>query len=94
VTQIPQSQLVTAKSGSNLAAAFFLLPKVKRRAMVALYAFCREVDDAADDDSGESEESTEEEAADAEESSEEAESDAESGDAAEEESPEEEKKED
>ena len=51
MTQIPQSQLVTAKSGSNLAAAFFLLPKVKRRAMVALYAFCREVDDAADDDS-------------------------------------------
>ena len=37
--------------GSNLAAAFFLLPKAKRRAMVALYAFCREVDDAADDDS-------------------------------------------
>jgi phytoene synthase len=43
--------LVTAKSGSNLAAAFFLLPKAKRRAMVTLYAFCREVDDAADDDS-------------------------------------------
>jgi len=43
--------LVTVKSGSNLAAAFFLLPKAKRRAMVALYAFCREVDDAADDDS-------------------------------------------
>ncbi len=43
--------MVTVKSGSNLAAAFFLLPKAKRRAMVALYAFCREVDDAADDDS-------------------------------------------
>ena len=49
--QPSQSQLVTAKSGSNLAAAFFLLPKAKRHAMVALYAFCREVDDAADDDS-------------------------------------------
>mgnify|MGYP001238546060 CR=1 FL=1 len=49
--QPSQSQLVTAKSGSNLAAAFFLLPKAKRRAMVTLYAFCREVDDAADDDS-------------------------------------------
>jgi len=45
-----QGQLVTAKSGSNLAAAFFLLPKAKRRAMVALYAFCRAVDDVADDD--------------------------------------------
>ena len=51
MTQTPQSKLVTVKSGSNLAAAFFLLPKAKRRAMVALYAFCREVDDAADDDS-------------------------------------------
>jgi phytoene synthase len=51
VIQPSQSQLVTAKSGSNLAAAFFLLPKAKRRAMVTLYAFCREVDDAADDDS-------------------------------------------
>ena len=51
MTQTSQSQLVRAKSGSNLVAAFFLLPKAKRRAMVALYAFCREVDDAADDDS-------------------------------------------
>ena len=49
--QTTQSQLVTSKSGSNLTAAFFLLPKAKRRAMVALYAFCREVDDAADHDS-------------------------------------------
>ncbi|MDB4712627.1 squalene/phytoene synthase family protein [bacterium] len=39
-----------AKSGSNLAAAFFLLPKSRRKGMVALYAFCREVDDVADDD--------------------------------------------
>ncbi|MDP6794457.1 MAG: squalene/phytoene synthase family protein [Verrucomicrobiota bacterium] len=45
-----QGQLLTAKSGSNLAAAFFLLPKAKRRAMVSLYAFCRAVDDVADDD--------------------------------------------
>ena len=51
MTQTSQSIVVTAKSGSNLAAAFFLLPKAKRRAMVTLYAFCREVDDAADDDS-------------------------------------------
>ena len=45
-----QSQQVTAKSGSNLAAAFVLLPKPKREAMTALYAFCRKVDDVADDD--------------------------------------------
>ncbi|MEE2943416.1 MAG: squalene/phytoene synthase family protein [Verrucomicrobiota bacterium] len=45
-----QGQLLTAKSGSNLAAAFFLLPKAKRRAMVSLYAFCRTIDDVADDD--------------------------------------------
>ena len=45
-----QSQQVTAKSGSNLAAAFVLLPKAKREAMTALYAFCRKVDDVADDD--------------------------------------------
>lgn len=45
-----QGKLVTAKSGSNLAAAFFLLPKPKRHAMIALYAFCREIDDVADED--------------------------------------------
>ena len=45
-----QSQQVTAKSGSNLAAAFILLPKAKREAMTALYAFCRKVDDVADDE--------------------------------------------
>ena len=51
MTQTLQSQVVTANSGSNLAAAFFLLPRAKRRAMVTLYALCRKVDDAADDDS-------------------------------------------
>ena len=51
MTQTSQSIVVTAKSGSNLAAAFFLLPKAKRQAMVTLYALCRKVDDAADDDS-------------------------------------------
>lgn len=50
MTQVPQSQLIMAKSGSNLAAAFFLLSKSRRKGMVALYAFCREVDDVADDD--------------------------------------------
>lgn len=44
------SQSITRNSASNLALAFILLPKKKRRGMSALYAFCREVDDIADDD--------------------------------------------
>jgi phytoene synthase len=46
-----QSRAITRKSASNLALAFVLLPKSKRHAMAALYAFCREVDDIADDES-------------------------------------------
>src|SRR5436190_20333941 len=45
------SRTITRKSASNLALAFVLLPKPKRDAMSALYAFCREVDDVADDES-------------------------------------------
>jgi len=45
------SRAITKKSASNLALAFILLPKPKRDAMSALYAFCREVDDVADDES-------------------------------------------
>jgi len=45
-----QSQAITRKSASNLALAFVLLPKSKRDAMSALYAFCREVDDVADEE--------------------------------------------
>src|ERR1051325_9552076 len=45
-----ESQTITRKSASNLALAFVLLPKAKRAGMSALYAFCREVDDVADDD--------------------------------------------
>jgi phytoene synthase len=45
------SRRITRKSASNLALAFALLPKEKRDAMSALYAFCREVDDVADEDS-------------------------------------------
>jgi phytoene synthase len=45
------SQRITRKSASNLALAFVLLPKAKRQSMAALYAFCREVDDLADDES-------------------------------------------
>lgn len=46
-----QSQAITRKSASNLALAFILLPKPRRDAMAVLYAFCREVDDVADEDS-------------------------------------------
>jgi phytoene synthase len=45
------SQAITRKSASNLALAFVLLPKEKRDGMAALYAFCREVDDIADEES-------------------------------------------
>ncbi len=45
------SAAITRASGSNLALAFILLPKARRRGMFALYAFCREVDDVADEDS-------------------------------------------
>jgi phytoene synthase len=46
-----QSRAITRKSASNLALAFVLLPKAKRDGMSSLYAFCREVDDVADDES-------------------------------------------
>ena len=45
------SRTITRKSASNLALAFVLLPKEKRDGMSALYAFCREVDDVADEES-------------------------------------------
>jgi phytoene synthase len=45
------SRTITQKSASNLALAFVLLPREKRDGMSALYAFCREVDDVADDES-------------------------------------------
>jgi phytoene synthase len=44
------SRTITRKSASNLALAFALLPAEKRDGMAALYAFCREVDDVADED--------------------------------------------
>src|SRR6185503_3542144 len=46
-----ESRNITQKSASNLALAFVLLPKANRDGMSALYAFCREVDDVADDES-------------------------------------------
>jgi phytoene synthase len=45
------SQSITRRSASNLALAFVLLPRAKRQGMSALYAFCREVDDVADNES-------------------------------------------
>jgi phytoene synthase len=46
-----ESRVITRNSASNLALAFVLLPKAKRDGMSALYAFCREVDDIADNES-------------------------------------------
>src|SRR3954469_15589518 len=45
-----ESRTITHRSASNLALAFVLLPRKKRDGMSALYAFCREVDDVADND--------------------------------------------
>jgi len=45
-----ESRAITRNSASNLALAFVLLPRAKRDGMSALYAFCREVDDVADND--------------------------------------------
>lgn len=45
-----QSNAITKSSASNLALAFILLPRPQRDAMSALYAFCRAVDDVADED--------------------------------------------
>lgn len=40
---------ITRKAKSNLAFAFRVLPKERRRDMTAFYAFCRIIDDIADD---------------------------------------------
>jgi phytoene synthase len=47
---LQHSRALTKKSGSSFAPAFLLLPREKREAMAALYAFCRAVDDVADED--------------------------------------------
>ncbi|HEY6241998.1 MAG TPA: presqualene diphosphate synthase HpnD [Burkholderiales bacterium] len=41
----------TARSGSSFYYSFLFLPPERRRAITALYAFCREVDDAVDEPS-------------------------------------------
>jgi len=47
---ISESRAITRKSSSNLTAGFLLLPKPKRDGMSALYAFCRQIDDIADNE--------------------------------------------
>ena len=42
-------QQKTAQSGSSFYYSFLFLPHERRRAITALYAFCREVDDTVDD---------------------------------------------
>lgn len=42
-------QQKTRESGSSFTLSFMFLPKEKRDAMTALYAFCREVDDVVDE---------------------------------------------
>ncbi|MBN1378420.1 MAG: presqualene diphosphate synthase HpnD [Gammaproteobacteria bacterium] len=42
-------QQKASSSGSSFYYSFLFLPEVKRRAIVALYAFCREVDDIVDE---------------------------------------------
>jgi phytoene synthase len=42
-------QQKTAASGSSFYYSFMFLPKQKREAIIALYAFCREVDDVVDE---------------------------------------------
>src|SRR5580693_4160570 len=42
---------ITRRSSSNFYYAFMLLPAERRRALHAVYAFCRFIDDIADDES-------------------------------------------
>jgi len=42
-------QQKAAQSGSSFYYSFLFLPEERRRAITALYAFCREVDDAVDE---------------------------------------------
>ena len=47
--QIARAEQLTAASGSNLALALRVLPQARRRDMRVFYAFCRIVDDLADE---------------------------------------------
>jgi phytoene synthase len=50
------SEQLTRRSGTNFYYAFRILPEEKRRAIYALYAFCRVVDDCVDEEGGGGEE--------------------------------------
>ena len=49
------SARLTRQSGTSFYYAFLILPEAKRRAIYALYAFCRVVDDCVDEPDGERE---------------------------------------
>jgi phytoene synthase len=49
------SARLTKRSGTHFYYAFRILPEEKRRAIYALYAFCRVVDDCVDEEGGEGE---------------------------------------
>lgn len=49
------AETLTRRSGSSFYYAFRLLPRPKRRAIYAVYAFCRTVDDCVDEADGEGE---------------------------------------
>jgi phytoene synthase len=49
MTAAQRSRAETQASGSSFYSAMRLLPKAERAAMFAIYAFCREVDDIADE---------------------------------------------
>jgi phytoene synthase len=51
VTQQASAEAITKASKSNLALALVVLPKERRRDMTVFYAFCRIVDDIADEPS-------------------------------------------
>lgn len=46
---MPSSQEITRKAKSNLAITLTCLPKERKRDMISFYAFCRVIDDLADD---------------------------------------------
>ncbi|MDQ3281234.1 MAG: squalene/phytoene synthase family protein [Acidobacteriota bacterium] len=45
-----QCRAIAHKHGANFSVGFRFLPKVKRRAVYAAYAYCRVADDIADDE--------------------------------------------
>ena len=49
MTPAAYCQEKAAQSGSSFYYSFLFLPRARREAITALYAFCREVDDIADE---------------------------------------------